>query len=95
MGKILKDNRGETMVELMVAFVLFMLALATLTVLVSVGLKLNRQAADADRLYYSDFQKDTATKVTVTMTVSTSDGTKACHPEVDCYTNKDGLFYFE
>lgn len=89
----IKDNRGETMVELMVAFVLFMLALATLTVLVSVGLKLNRQAADADRDYYSEFS--TSASETAKVTIDVSGGDHEVVSTVTCMENKDGLFYFE
>lgn len=88
--KKLLDKRGETMVELLVSFVLFLILLAALTVLLGLGVRLNRRAADADRAFYSDF---TPSGETVKVTVSggglnwTADG-------VPCQTNEAGLFCF-
>ena len=92
MKKILKDRRGETMVELMVAFVLIVLALATLSVLVSVGLKMNRLAADADRKYHSDFSAAGGEQVTMTISGGPMEFN---YPLVyDAQVNEDGMLYF-
>lgn len=88
--KKLKSERGETMVELLTAFVLFLILLAALTVMLGLGVRLNRRATDADRDFYSGFAPNGET---VTVTVSGS-GLSWKAEEVACQTNEAGLFSF-
>lgn len=95
--KLLRDKRGESMVELVVAFTLFMLALAMLTAMVSVGLKLNRMAADADREYYSEFSDDASYVMNVSVSTDMTGFDSAVLPEpttIPYYRNDAGLIYF-
>lgn len=99
--KRLRDNRGESMTELIVAFSVFMLAMVALSSMVSVGLRLNRMAADADREYYADFERVEATS-TSGMTVEVKDDAGLFDPIVlpeptyiSYYQNEAGLIYFE
>lgn len=100
--KLLRDKSGESMTELIVAFTLFMLALATLTSMVTVGLKFNRMAADADKAYYADFEMvDVSDTGGMTVTVAVDDitfGADVVPPsptKIPYYQNAAGLIYFE
>ena len=97
--KLLKDNSGESMTELIVAFSMFMLALAALSTMVTTGLKLNRMAADADRAYYGEFEKKEASGGGgMTVTITTTDGALKefvpALPNITYYKNPAGLIYF-
>ena len=87
--KKLRDKRGETMVELLVSFVLFLILLAALTVLLALGVRLNRKAADADRAFYSDFASSGES-----VTVTVSGGEIEWSENVPCQTNEADLFCF-
>ena len=88
--KKLHDKRGETMVELLTAFVLFLILLAALTVLLGLGIRLNRRSSDADRAFYSDFAPSGES---VTVTVS-GEGLNWTAYNVPCQMNEAGLFCF-
>ena len=99
--KLLRSKSGESMTELIVAFTIFMLVLATLTSMVTVGLKFNRMAADADKAYYADFEMVDATDtegMTVSVTVDeTSWGPDILLPaptKIPYYRNVAGFIYF-
>ena len=96
--KLLKDNSGESMTELIVAFSMFMLALAALSTMVTTGFKLNRMAADADRAYYGEFTAS-ETGRGLTVTISSDDSAlQSVLPAPDnitYYKNPAGLIFFE
>ena len=94
--KLLKNNSGESMTELIVSFTIFMLALAVLTSMVTLGLKFNRMAADADKKYYGDFDEADG-MLTVTITPGFTLGESVSIPddiEIPYYKNDAGLIYF-
>lgn len=98
--KLLKDNSGESMTELIVSFTIFMLALATLTSMVTLGLKFNRLAADADNAYYADFKSAKATDTSgmkVSVIVDETVFPDVAPPEtyISYYYNEAGFIYFE
>ena len=99
--KLLKDNSGESMTELIVSFTIFMLALAVLTSMVTLGLKFNRMAADADRAYYADFEQVEATEESgMKVEVSGKAGVFSSDvlPEptyIPYYKNAAGFIYFQ
>ena len=99
--KLLRDKSGESMTELIVAFTIFMLVLATLTSMVTVGLKLNRMAADADRAYYADLEmvdaSDTSgltVSVVVTGSAWEADTVLPEPTKIPYYHNAAGFIYF-
>ena len=95
--KLLSNHNGESMTELIVAFALFMLILASLTSMVTLGLKFNRMAADADKAYYSEFVTDDEKLLTVSIVNVSPDGIDAPTDlqRVQYYRNAAGIIYFE
>lgn len=90
---LLKDESGESLVELIAAFTVLLLALAALTSMVSVGMKLKRMSADADSAYYSEFE-EAAGKITVTIDQDFTEADFGHEVEIPYYQNDAGFICF-
>lgn len=90
---LLKDESGESVVELIAAFTVLLLALAALTSMVSVGMKLKRMSADAGSAYYSEFE-EAAGKITVTIEQNFTKNDFCHEAEIPYYQNAAGFICF-